>query len=255
LEAAVLALLVVVVLLAVVLAAVLWFGTALLQGYLYTEPADRLPWLALLAAAVMVSFYGVWVTLDIWEGSATQGGPVDIPYGVLWDFSPTVSLIADPIPEFESKRRRRPFPDTFKIDKSIPGRIQYKKVDSDEVWDADGVEYIKFSANGRDYMFVYDRELSDDYRTFVDENTGLVMREFEIGRLNYTSYPRLVTYLILTAMHLVLWMVCLWLVLRFQFWHAVWLGGIVWLLANVMVVPMLATEAADILANLASRTA
>jgi hypothetical protein len=72
------------------------------------------------------------------------------------------------------------------------------------------------------------------------------MREYDHG---VTGEPRafntgifLLGWL-LNFLHLALWVVCLWLLLRFQFWHAVGLGFALWVVMTFLVVPNLLDQA------------
>jgi hypothetical protein len=242
-EKTVLVLLVALIVIVATLTAVLWSGSLFAQSYLYTSPADGLYWRAPAAAGALTSFYLVWSLLNVLGGSSTAVGIVSVPYGVLWEFSPRVEVIAEPVPRFTSKRRSSE-PAVYVIDKYSPRELMYRKVDSDEAWNARGTEYVEFTYKRQAYKFVPDKAGSTAYILFVDENTGLEMWEYEIGRVGYDSYGRLMVYFMLNALHLGIWVLCLWLLLGFEFWHAVGLGFVLWMLATVAILPGLCEAAA-----------
>jgi hypothetical protein len=219
-----------------VLTALLWFGSLFAQTYFYTAPADGIYWKAPAAAGILTAFYFVWSMLNVWGGTAKTAGPTEIPFGVVWEFSPRVDVIAEPVPQFWSKRRSSEKA-LYVLDRSSPPAIKYQKQDSDEYWSPGGVEYVQFECDGTEYTFKPDKERSHGYMVFVDANSGLEMKEFEIGRVGYMSWGRLMTYLFLNVIHLLLWIVCLWVLLGFQLRHAWGLGFILWIAATVAILP------------------
>jgi len=218
----------------------LWVGSLFLQNYYYTEATSGLYWKAPLASILLTGFFLVWSLMNI--GEATNvAGRTQIPYGVLWEFSNYIDVISEQVPEFESKRRTSG-PAIYKLDKTSPGEIRYKKVESDEYWSVMGIEYIKFKHEGQEYTFERDRNRDAGYVVFVDAQSGLEMKEFDPGRAGYASESRLVVYLLLNVIHLVLWILCFWLVLRFQFSHALGLGLVMWFVFTLTVFPGLFAE-------------
>jgi hypothetical protein len=180
--------------------------------------------------------------MNVWEATTTRLGVVEIPYGVAWEFSPRILVIREPVREFVSKRRTSEEA-VYVIDKTAPRGTMYRRADGGEYWSAAGVEYVKFKHDGQEYCFKPDKTRDEDYIVFVDEDTGLEMSEYQIGTAGYTSSDRLLVYLLLNLAHLALCVTCLWLLLGFQFWHAVGLGLIMWMAATVVVLPGLFEQA------------
>jgi hypothetical protein len=233
----------VVVLIGAVLTAVLWFGTLFLQSYFYTEPSGGVFWQAPLAAAVLTVFYLFWSLLNVWGGTVVDGR-VEIPYGILWSFSNRIDLSPEPVAEFESKRRNEAEPEVFKLEK-LPKEIKYKRVDKNEYWSSNGVEWVKFKdKEGKEYKFEPVPSERGGNRVFVDREQGWEMTDIRPGQASYTSFGRLLVYFFLNALHLLLWIACLWLVLRFAPSHAVGLGVVMWLLFTLAVFPGLFSRAA-----------
>ena len=240
-----LALLIVLFVLVIALTVVLWVGSLFAQNYLYTSPAPGIYWKAALAALCLAGFYLIWSLLNIQETTTSPLGVVEIPYGLIWEFSPWVDVIPEPVPEFVSKRRTSE-PAVYKLDKSLPPGIKYRKADSDEFWNAGGTEYIEFKHAGKEYKFVPDKTRGEGYVVFVDADTGLEMKETQIGKVGYTSWVRLLVYFALNVTHLVLWVTCLWLFLGFEFWHSFGLGFLLWLLATAVILPGIFEHAAAV---------
>src|SRR5439155_8961007 len=71
------------------------------------------------------------------------------------------------------------------------------------------------------------------------DSRGRVMTEDAIGRLSTTRWGLLWGNLFLNLIHFLLWFVCLWLLLRFQWSHALGLAVILWLIMTIFGVPAL----------------
>jgi hypothetical protein len=237
-------LLLVVVLIGVVLTAALWFGTLFLQSYFYTEPSGGVFWQAPLAAGVLTLFYLFWAVLNVMGGTVVEGRN-EIPYGILWSFSNRVDLSSDPAPELESKRKNETEVEVFKLEKSPKG-AKYKKVGGTEYWSSAGVEWVKIKdKEGKEYKFEPVPTPRGGNLVFVDRESGWEMTpDVRPGMASYTSFGRLVVYFFLNALHLALWVLCLWLVLRFSLGHALGLGLVMWLLFTLAVFPGLFSRAA-----------
>jgi hypothetical protein len=238
---AVLSLFVVLLILAVVLTAALWFGTLFLQSYLYTEPSGGVFWQAPVAAGVLTFFYMCWSLLNVAGGTVVDGKP-EIPYGIVWEFSNRTYLVNEPVSQFESKPKNDE-PKLYRRDKAA-GLNVYKQDGGVERWNARGVEWIKITHEGRDYKFVYEKPPEGANIIFVDKESGWEMKEVEMGRPSSSSFWRLVMYFLLNVTHLVVWIACLWLVLRFAPSHALGLGFVMWLLFTLAVLPGLFARAA-----------
>jgi hypothetical protein len=67
---------------------------------------------------------------------------------------------------------------------------------------------------------------------------GRVMTEDQIGQLNTVSWGLFGINLLLNLLHLAVWFVCLWLLMRFQWSHALGLAIVFWLVMTLIIVPM-----------------
>jgi hypothetical protein len=229
----VLGLLLFLVLLALVLAALLWGGSMFAQQYLYTTPASGLIWRGAAAAGAVALFLFFWTLLNYAGGDPATG---DMPFPVAWEFSNRVFLVDKPVPQFESKKRNGE-PTRYALDKTQSG-VKYKQVGGTEYWGPEGVEWIKLNHDNVEYKFERERSAetgSGGYRVFVDQSAGWEMDERWIGQPSHTSTFRLLVYFLLNLLHLVLWIVCCWLLLRFALPHAIVLGFVLWLIFTLPV--------------------
>ena len=83
------------------------------------------------------------------------------------------------------------------------------------------------------------------YNRFVTAD-GWVMTVFETGPTGRPSkfrFGRFFVNMLLNFLHLAIWFVCLWLLLRFQWAHALGLALAIWLVMTLFVVPQLLTQA------------
>ena len=222
-----------ILLLAVVLAVALWGGSLFAQSYLYTEPASGLLWRAPAAAGILAFFYLFWSVVNYVGGDRATG---EVPYPVLWEFTNRTYLVSNPVPQIESKKLRGE-PAVYKLDKTQrPPR--YKRADGGEYWDAPAVEWIKLMHDGKEYKFE-PKSREGRYQLFVDRDNGWEMKEVELGRPSYSSSFRLVFYFFLNGVHLLVWLACAWLLLRFHLSAAIALGFVMWLVFTLIVFPVL----------------
>src|SRR5262249_3808310 len=94
--------------LAVVMALVLWLASLFFQSYLYTQPGGGLMWQAPIVAVVMTFFFLFWSLLNVWGAIKVSSTKVEVPYGLLWEFSNRIDVVPEPVPEILSKKRNDP---------------------------------------------------------------------------------------------------------------------------------------------------
>jgi hypothetical protein len=131
------------------------------------------------------------------------------------------------------------------------------------------VDEIIVQENGEEIVFKAERDEKGNYKRgkvssplhimesesplrYLD-GRGRAMKENELGELVTFLWGRFLVYLFLNLFHLGLWFVCLWLLLRFQWSHALGLAVIFWLISTVLVVPTLLAKVET--AALSPRTA
>jgi hypothetical protein len=225
------------------LAGLLYIGTRWIQGYIYSEPAEELHWRAPAAAAALAVFLTVWCLLAYkWPGD----------FDILTSFSPTQTQRFDTLTAIKRQGGQ-----TREIEYTLQRDAQGRPVYLDRQQrpfrrgDADGlVEAVVVEINGQAVRFLPEMNpdgtfLIRDNRPlrFVEENGSRVMTEDLIGYLSTFRWGLFLANLFLNFFFLVLWIVCLWLLLQFQVWHAVGLGGVCWAVTTFALVPMLLGQA------------
>jgi hypothetical protein len=179
----------------------------------------------------------LWCLLGYVAGDPNSQEP---PYDGLFNFTPRVIY---PLPPFKAKRGGR--------------EIAYKRVgnefvdDQNRPWTRGGpdgiVEAIVIEEDGQ--PVVYKVELTkegtfkaDQPARYVEEggrHRVLTEDEIRLGQKSVFRTGRFLMNLLLNLIHLALWFVCLWLLLRFQWSHALGLAVVFWLLTTLTLVPFL----------------
>jgi hypothetical protein len=216
-----------------------WWGTLFLQNYLYNEPVSEMFWRAPVAALVLTLFLGFWVRLDY----RSPGH-----YNALFEFS--TPLEEERFKQFWSVKNGKEI--LFKQAKNRQGRIVYRDAAQKE-WsrsDTEGiVKAIIVEENGEKVRF--EAQLTPDGKfkpgpvQYVEGGgRSRVMSEDDIGHLSRPRRGLLFLNLLLNGLHLGVWFLCLWLLLRFQWSHALGLAFVFWL-ALTFFLPTLFNKAED----------
>jgi hypothetical protein len=226
------------------------FGTVFLQGYFYTETNPGALWQAPVAALALTAFLLLWCWWNI-NDPRTQTGYV--PYDTLVRFNPELRMTDEPVKTFWSidkygnKREYK----AHKIPQGPGNTItQYKEKgetgDTEKRWSAANVEAIIIEHGGQTYRF--EPRKDEDYDYFVSPE-GWFMMQYDTG---VTGLPRMFSFWLLCAnmflnlFHLALWFVCLWLLLRFEWAHALGLALAFWLVVTLFVLPPLFAQVAAV---------
>jgi hypothetical protein len=245
----VLTLLLILLVVGVTVTVLLWVGTLFLQGYYYTEPTKGILWQAPAAGAALTIFLVMWCFLVANSATATTQ---DIPYDTLFRFSPQVEMFRDPVRELWAVHKGKGTKEVlYKIYRTPPNQYGYKKAGSlsdSPLTNLETVEAILIKGDQGDKIRFtqatvsegsYDHLVSDDgwQMKWYHGPTGLPFK-FRWGRFLLTFF--------LNSFHLVLWFACLWLLLRFQWGHALGLAIVLWLVMTLTFMPMLLTQAAQV---------
>jgi hypothetical protein len=237
------------------LAVFFYVGGMFLQGYIYTEPSQELYWQAPAAAGALTVFLMLWCVLVV---NAEGANKSDIPYDTIFKFQPRVDLLKEPaqqiwvIKDGEKKlyKRKRFEQNKYRYfdtttdrplrDSDLPPRTKPPGVEPDiiELEDIDGERYLFHRAPSSE----------GSYEEFVSDQ-GWVMKAYEDGPTGNPSkfrWGRFMMALFLNFGFFLLWWLCLWLLLRFQWGHALGLGFVLWLVFTFALLPMLLTQAADV---------
>lgn len=234
---------------AVALGVVLYVGSLFFQGYVYTEPSEGLFWQAPVAALVLTFFYAAWVYSVALSADAT---PRDIPYDVLYRFSPRVTMVSEPVKKLWgiTKGGKK----VLYVREGYPwlGQTRYRYVqpNTDRTkWPSAGYPVLELQREGQTPL-CFERHVANEggYREYVSDE-GWVMPEFDEGPTGMPvafRFGRMALSVFFNLGHLAFWFVLLWLVLRYQWAHALGLAAAVWLLLTLTVLPMLLSYAAGV---------
>ncbi len=228
-EMIVLGLILIYVLVALTLAVLFWAGTTWFQGYIYSEPAEQLYWRAPAAGAALTLFLALWGYLD---SRAPGRYPGQFIFG------------ADEVKEFKELRVVYQGQETlYKLRKNAQGKPEYWDAQNrplpsrpDSVIVDDQGEKVRFEAE-RDQNKNFKIDKGQSLR-YVD-NRGRSMTADNLGRFSIPRPGLVLSNLLLYAVHLGVWFLCLWLLLRFQWPHALGLAVICWLVVTLTIMPML----------------
>jgi hypothetical protein len=228
----------------------LFVGSLFVQGYIYTEPSPHITWGAPVAGAALFLFYSFWSLIIVFAGST----PTDIPYDVFWRFSPSVDKVASPVKELTAVRKggKR---EVYKLHKSSPfagaTRSDYRSVKDGKPWNGDGVEAIVITFEDGDMRFEPILEKNREkgsYPQFVSGD-GWAMTVYDDGPTGLPSkfrFGRFFVNVFLNVLHLALWFACLWLLVRYEWFHALVGAFAMWLVCTLILLPMLLSYAAGV---------
>ena len=218
------------------LAVLLFVGTLFAQGAIYSEPEAGLTVKAPAAAAILTAFLAFWCYLNY---SSVSADTLQAPYGTLLQFSPKDTKTFDKIWSVRGSRE-------ILFTRTGAGGLEFQDSQG-RPWrrsDADGiVEAILIEENGNKARFepqLVDGKFPADAGAFPGYREKGGSRYMEvIGQLTTFRWGQFLLNLFLNFGHLGLWFVCLWLVLRFQWTHALFGAAVIWLVMTLVVVPML----------------
>jgi hypothetical protein len=250
-EPPVLTLFVILLIFGLTLGVALFVGGLFVQGYIYTEPSAQLRWGAPVTAAVLFLFVTFWSLIVVFSGST----PTDIPFDVIWRFSPKVDKFQKPVSELTAIRKGGKS-EVYKLHKTVPfagakARSEYKSVRDGKPWNGDGVEEIVIKTDEGDMRFERVPEKQREQGEFPKFITSddWVMTVYDNGPTDSPRkfrYGRFIANFFLNFLHLALWFVCLWLLMRFELFHALVGAFAIWLVCTLIILPMVLDFAAGV---------
>lgn len=201
----------------------LWF-----QAYIYTQPVEQLLWRAPAAGTLVALSVFLWAFLDYRAPGR---------YTTLWQF--------DAADDFEYPQLIVPAAggkdDVYKKVNRGDKRLHYERNGRPLMTRPDKV--ITVEENGEKSVFEPDRDERGKFKATDNEGLryrdakGRIMEDGQLGRVR-TFYPgRLFLNLFLNFFHLVVWFLSLWLLLRFQWSHALGLAVVLWGVMLLFIVP------------------
>jgi hypothetical protein len=229
-------------------------GTLFIQGYMYSEPVSGISWRAPTVGAVAGLFFGLWC----WIEAKAPGR-----YDVLWNFSPREVQEFD---QFWSERTNGPSKTEilYRKEHDNRGRVEYRDADG-HIWrrsDNGMMTAIIVEEDGRKTRFEAPLNPDGTFKIVPNEplqyheiGGGRVMTDGGLGQVTRTRSSLLWGNLLLNLVHLLVWFLAFWLLLEFQWSHALGLAAIFWLIFALTVWPVLQGYVRRAIAQTATPTA
>jgi len=243
-----LALILTILVIGVALLVLFWTGTLLAQGYFYDSPVEGLPWRAPAAAGALTVFLAFWAWIECrWPEST----------GAIFNYS---SLESQKVDHFWSVRqnamgeeerilyKRNRTSDDYRDSENRPWArsqsgmmvaiiIDEKDKDGstvDKRFDAEMAngKFAPRKSSGMELPVRYMEEKGSRY--IEDTNPGKIFRN-RSGGMFWT--------IVLNLFHFAVWFLVLWLLLHFQWPHALGFAAVCWLVMTLAVVPYLHSTA------------
>jgi hypothetical protein len=232
-----------------VLSGLLWAGTLWVQGYIYNEPAGGLEWRAPAAGAAVAVFLAVWCLLNYNLG---EPGVTELPFDTWWSFSPTETSPARPWRKFWSVKNGKEVEYIYQSRVGLGGG-QHQYVDAQTMkqpWSRESgglVQAVIIEEDGTKVRF--DLQMPpggkfkpDERARYVEEDGRhrvLTEDDVQAGQMTHFRNSLFLGYVLLNALLFAVWFAAIWLLLRFQWSHALGLAAVLWLATMLVIFPVL----------------
>lgn len=247
------------------LTVILWAGTSMLQGYIYTQPSAGIYWQAPAAAGLLTFGYTIWALSVAFSSGAST---TNIPINVFHKFTPHEDMLERPAKKIwaikADRKKENPDPDGVRFayinKRDEQTRFHYQDPNNPKKrWQGQDVIAIEIEIDDKTKMrFNSVKTDVDEYRVFQSAD-GWVIREYRndgpTGIPVRFRFTRLLWNVIFNFAHLVGWFLGLWVLLRFQWSHAFGLAVVMWLIVTLTFLPMLLFNAAEVAESRQVRTA
>jgi hypothetical protein len=239
-------LLLILLLIGVVVSVLLWVGSAWLQGYVYSEPSQGLAWRAPAAGAAVMVFLALWCFLDY---RLADPAAEDLPFDTLWNFSPTETYPPKPWPYFWSVKNGKETEYRRQESAQAGGGARYLDPATRQPWsrESNGLVQAVIIPEG-DQKVRFDLDLPGGkfkpgeparYKEDDGQHRVLTENDVEAGQMSRFRFGLLLGNVVLNLLHVGVWFACLWLLLRFQWPHALGLAVVLWVVMMFAVFPPL----------------
>jgi hypothetical protein len=212
----------------------LWF-----QAYIYNDPVTQIYWRAPAAGSAILAMLLVWIFFDYRAPGR---------YRALHEFSMSEDL--PPYKELLVVPTRGAKEEVYQLRKDAQGRPEYlRKGGSPKDVLTKRPEKITVIEDEQKHVFEPDRDAKGNFTTEEHkglryrDDRGLVMEEGFLGQVRISHTGWLFFNVVLNLLHLGVWFVVLWLILRFQWSHALGQAVVFWLVMTVFIVPMILNRA------------
>jgi hypothetical protein len=226
--------------LTLIFSAVLWIGSVVLQGWLYNDVARRLPLRALGAGAVLAAFLTGWCAVY-------QNDPGR--FDTLTNFK--TETLDGSYDEFLSvrtvnKKEQKPVRYVRR-----GGSNEFESAETGKLWNrssADGMEVaLLIKEKGKDQPTRFEANLdpkSGNFRppeeTRYEADGGKRYMDLStLGKVYRVRSMAILGNLFANLLHLAIWVVVLWLLMRFSLGHAIGIGLALWGVTMLVVQPAL----------------
>jgi hypothetical protein len=229
-----LGLLLLLALIAVGVAVLFWVGGVVIQGYLYSQPAERVAVRAAASGVIVAVFFGLWCWLE---------GRSPGKFDTLLNFNPDRITTYDKFwTERTGDRGTQEVP--YSRGRDERGRVVYFGPDGRPWQRSDGgmatAIIVEEDGERRRFEPVTRNGAFEDPLRFVEVGgKHRVMTGDALGEITTTQWGLLFGNLLLNVAHLAVWFLCLWLVMDFQWPHALGLGAALCVAFAMLVWPML----------------
>lgn len=219
--------------LAVLLAAwTLWF-----QGYIYSEPVEAIYWRAPAAGAALTVFLVLWLFCDY---RSVNGPKEEGRYQPLHNVTSR---------EFERYEHLWIYRDGRKEHYEWNGK-QYQRKGGKPLPARPDRIIVSHQAEGEEHLFEPERDANGNFKVEKDrallyrekDNPSRYMEESALGQISIFHFGWLMGNLLLNFGFLAVWFVVMWLLLRFQWPHALGLAAAFWLVMLLFVLPPILTQ-------------
>jgi hypothetical protein len=215
------------------LGVLLWAGTSVVQSYIYTEPVPGLYWRAAAAAGILALFLTLWCVLNYYN-------PGD--YDTLFSFSSEQD--AGTFDEFSAKKKLKngKWGPEIHFSRKRTGRFQDPANRDWSPNDSEGImglmiiplggERVEFTPE-LDDKGNFRHEAGESFVRYTEVDGGRFFRSDQMGTVSVYRTGLFYANFLLNLLHLGLWFACLWLLLQFQWTHALGLGLVMWVALSI----------------------
>jgi hypothetical protein len=246
-EFAVFTMLLILLVVGITLGIALFVGGRFVQGYIYNDPSPQLAWGAPATAAALFLFYTAWCVAV----ALTTPTPDDAQYHVIWSFTTTVNQFPTPVKDLWAVRKGGKT-EHYVLKKVVmfkgQSRSQYRSAETDKPWNDTNLEAIEIRpAGSTPIRYSRTTEARGAYAQYTSDDGWVITdRDGPAENPEKSRLGRLLLFLFLHVMQVTILFVCLWLLMRFQWGHALVAAVILSAVSSLILLPMLVGYATDV---------
>ncbi len=225
------------------LTVILFAGTSWLQGYIYSESEPGMAWRAPAVASVLTLVAIVWAMFDYHS--------IKTPDQAAGSYTSLFNLTTDQSKQYNELWAMQAGKKThYKLQKSATGQPQYRDLAGRPL--PTRVETIIVNEDGQEIRFEADRDAQGNFKSDpqrglrYSDSAGREMREHSLGEVTTSQSGLFLANLLLSLIHMAAWFLTLWLLLRFQWHHALGLAVIFWLVMTLLIMPMILSRVEEV---------